>query len=75
LKILKEMLNTLKSIDSTLKRIEQRLSHEEIHYEIADGVSHALCGKKYREKVGKSAFEFVVDNEEYKKAQLNIGNS
>jgi hypothetical protein len=55
LKILKEMLNTLKSIDSTLKRIEQRLSHEEIK----EAVTHALCGdKKYMENVGKSAFKF-----------------
>lgn len=39
----KKLLNTLKSIDGTLKRIEQRLTHEEIK----KAVSHALLGEKY----------------------------
>lgn len=39
-----ELLNTLKSIDGTLKRIEQTLQHEELKKVI----SHALLGEKHK---------------------------
>lgn len=39
----KKLLNTLKSIDGTLKRIEQSLTHEAVK----EAVSHALMGEKY----------------------------
>nr|DAF80476.1 MAG TPA: hypothetical protein [Bacteriophage sp.]DAH93017.1 MAG TPA: hypothetical protein [Caudoviricetes sp.]DAM90411.1 MAG TPA: hypothetical protein [Caudoviricetes sp.] len=44
----KEMLNTLKSIDSTLKRIEQSINNDEKHHlNICNAVSHALKGERY----------------------------
>ena len=43
----KELLNTLKSIDGTLKRIEQILSAEKLHEVIKEAVSHAMLGEKY----------------------------
>lgn len=42
-----ELLNTLKSIDGTLKRIEQSLSAEKQHEVIKEAVSHAMLGEKY----------------------------
>lgn len=47
MRILKEMLNTLKSIDSTLKRIEQSVSEEKQHEVIKEAVSHAMVGERY----------------------------
>ena len=44
---MKKLLNTLKSIDSTLKRIEQILSAEKQHEVIKEAVSHAMLGEKY----------------------------
>lgn len=44
-RIEKELLKTLKSIDSTLKRIEQSLSEENQHDVIKDAVSHAMKGE------------------------------
>lgn len=46
-RILKEMLNTLKSIDGTLKRIEQSVSEEKQHEVIKEAVSHAMVGERY----------------------------
>ena len=43
----KELLNTLKSIDATLKRIEQRLSCEKQHEIVKDAISHALLGDRF----------------------------
>lgn len=43
----KELLKTLKSIESTLKRIEQSLSQEKQHNVIKEAVSHAVLGEKY----------------------------
>lgn len=43
----KKLLNTLKSIDGTLKRIEQLLSTENQHSVIKEAVSHAMIGEKY----------------------------
>lgn len=45
---LKEMLNTLKSIDGTLKRIEQSLNAENQHVVIKDAITHAFIGDKYK---------------------------
>lgn len=42
-----ELLNTLKSIDGTLKRIEQSLTAEKQHEVIKEAVSHAMMGEKY----------------------------
>lgn len=42
-----KLLNTLESIDGTLKRIEQRLDDEKQHELIKEAVSHALLGEKY----------------------------
>lgn len=42
-----EMLNTLKSIDGTLKRIEQSVSEEKQHEVIKEAVSHAMVGERY----------------------------
>ena len=47
MRILKEMLNTLKSIDGTLKRIEQSVSEEKQHEVIKEAVSHAMVGERY----------------------------
>lgn len=44
---MKKLLNTLKSIDGTLKRIEQKLNDEKQHSVIKEAVSHALLGDKY----------------------------
>lgn len=43
----KELLNTLKGIDGTLKRIEQSLATEKQHEVIKEAVSHAILGEKY----------------------------
>ena len=43
----RKLLNTLKSIDGTLKRIEQDLSAEKQHKVIKDALSHAMLGEKY----------------------------
>lgn len=43
----KKLLNTLKSIDGTLKRIEQSLSAENRYSVIKEAVSHAVMGEKY----------------------------
>ena len=51
----RKMLNTLKSIDGTLKRIEQDLSAEKQHKVIKDAVSHAMLGDENKCKCGKSA--------------------
>lgn len=51
----KKLLNTLKSIDNTIKHIEQLLSAEKQHKIIKEAVSGALTGKeKYENKCGKS---------------------
>lgn len=42
-----ELLKTLKSIDGTLKRIEQLLAVERQHEVIKEAVSHAMMGEKY----------------------------
>lgn len=47
MRILKEMLNTLNSIDGTLKRIEQSVSEEKQHEVIKEAVSHAMVGERY----------------------------
>lgn len=44
----KGVLNTLKSIDGTLKRIEQSLNAENQHVVIKDAISHAFIGDKYK---------------------------
>lgn len=44
---MKKLLNTLKSIDGTLKRIEQKLDDEKQHEVVKEAVSHALLGDKY----------------------------
>lgn len=44
---MKKLLNTLKSIDGTLKRIERKLDGEKQHTVIKEAVSHALLGDKY----------------------------
>lgn len=46
--VLKRVLNTLKSIDGTLKRIEQSLNAENQHEVIKDAISHAFIGDKYK---------------------------
>lgn len=43
----RRLLNTLKSIDGTLKRIEQSLVAEKQHEVIKEAVSHAMFGEKY----------------------------
>lgn len=43
----KELLNTLKSIDGTLKRIEQALPAGKQHRVIKGTVSLSLLGEKY----------------------------
>lgn len=43
----RKLLNTLKSIDGTLKRIEQSLVTENQHEVIKEAVSHAMLGEKY----------------------------
>lgn len=43
----RRLLNTLKSIDGTLKRIEQSLVAEKQHEVIKEAVSHAVFGEKY----------------------------
>ena len=43
----KKLLNTLKSIDGTLKRIEQLLAAESQHEIIKDAVSHVMMGEKF----------------------------
>lgn len=53
MKILKEMLNTLKSIDGTLKRIEQSVSEEKQHEVIKEAVSHAMVGERFEIKSPK----------------------
>ncbi len=47
----KKLLNTLKSIDGTLKRIEQSLTHEAVK----EAVSHALNGGEYMKSAIDSA--------------------
>lgn len=42
-----ELLNTLKSIDNTLKHIEQSLTAEKQHEVIKEAISHAALGEKY----------------------------
>lgn len=42
----RKLLNTLKSIDGTLKRIEQSFSAEKQHEVIKEAVSHAMLGEK-----------------------------
>lgn len=51
----RKLLNTLKSIDGTLKRIEQSLTAEKQHEVVKEAVSHALLGdKKCKCDCGKS---------------------
>ena len=50
IEILKQMLNILIDIASTLKHIEQQLSEEKQHKVIKDAVSHALVGEKFTPK-------------------------
>lgn len=45
--MLKKMLNTLLSIDGTLKRIEQMIVAEKQHEIIKEAVSHAILGDRY----------------------------
>lgn len=42
-----KLLNTLESIDGTLKRIEQSLAAEKQHEVIKEAVSRAMMGEKY----------------------------
>lgn len=42
-----KMLNTLESIDATLKRIEQSLTAEKQHEIISEAVFHSLLGERY----------------------------
>ena len=51
----KKLLNTLKSIGGTLKRIEQSLTHEEIK----EAVSHALNGGEYMKSAIDSAIHDI----------------
>lgn len=55
IEILKQMLNILIDIASTLKHIEQQLSEEKQHKVIKDAVSHALVGEKIYEHTLKDA--------------------
>lgn len=55
IEILKQMLNILIDIASTLKHIEQELSEEKQHKVIKDAVSHALVGEKIYEQTLKDA--------------------
>lgn len=48
--ILRQMLNILIDIASTLKHIEQELSEEKQHKVIKDAVHHALVGEKFTPK-------------------------
>lgn len=51
----KELLNTLKSIDGTLKRIEQSITADKQHEVIKEAVSHVMLGEdKYKRDCGKS---------------------
>lgn len=50
----KKILNTLESIDATLKRIEQ--NQEET---IKNAVFDALCSNKHKKDAGKSAFKYA----------------
>lgn len=43
----RKLLTTLKSIDGTLKRIEQLLAADNQHEIIKDAVSHAMMGEKF----------------------------
>ena len=44
----KELLKTLKSIDSTLKKIEKSINNDEKHHRnICNAISHALKGERY----------------------------
>lgn len=45
----RKLLNTLKSIDGTLKRIEQSITAEKQHEVIKEAVSHAMLGEKYKD--------------------------
>lgn len=59
----KKLLNTLKSIDNTLKCIEQSLATEKQCEVIKEAVSDALTGKeKYKRKCGKSPFIAIIRN-------------
>lgn len=59
-----ELLNTLKSIDGTLKRIEQSLVAERQAEYIYNAVSKALTGeKKHNCNCGKSEFTSLQKNE------------
>lgn len=49
-----KLLKTLKSIDGTLKRIEQLLKSRKKCEEINDVASCALCDKKYKVDCGES---------------------
>lgn len=59
-----KMLNTLESIDATLKRIEQSLTAEKQHEIIMGAVYHALSGEKYNKiitQVGETKVEHRQD--------------
>lgn len=58
----KEMLNTLKSIDGTLKRIEQNLNYEKQGYYIHEAVVLALREKKYSPPLGDSDGNLYLRN-------------
>lgn len=55
-----KLLNTLKSIDGTLKRIEQSLVAEKQHEVIKEAVSHAVLGEKYN-STSQSDGEYIKE--------------
>lgn len=55
-----KLLNTLKSIDGTLKRIEQSLVAEKQREVIKEAVSHAVLGEKYN-STSQSDGEYIKE--------------
>lgn len=56
----RKLLNTLRSIDGTLKRIEQALAAEKQHEVIKEAVSHAMLGEKYN-STSQSDGEYIKE--------------
>lgn len=52
----KKLLNTLKSIDNTMKRIEQLITPEKQREVIKEAVSGAMLGEKNNSTLEKASF-------------------
>ena len=64
MRILKEMLNTLKSIDGTLKRIEQSVSEKKQHDVIKDWRKVRTYSERFLTAKSYAAFKYRTSSDD-----------